>query len=144
MFFLPSSYASSRPLRDSPAHSSSSFSLTLVSSHLELTANQRSLPVNPAKHTVSIQCRTPAIIQPFHCPSTPFIGVNVMSRHAGFGHKHHLHTTTACLTICAGHLGIRLGFIVVSHAIYRVHRLAAIVTFRTERDIPSTYFSVTY
>jgi len=80
---------------------------TLVSSHIKVTANPWPPGVNRTKHAVSIQGRTPAIIEPRHAARAPLICFNKVIGHTGIGDERHFQTATARLTACAGHFGIR-------------------------------------
>jgi hypothetical protein len=58
---------------------------TVAFTPLEFTANFWPLLVNQAKHGVSVEGRTPAIIQPRHAHPAPSICLGITSGHSGIG-----------------------------------------------------------
>ncbi len=80
---------------------------TLVFSRLKLAANPWPLVVNSTSHGISIQGRTPAILQSRHNPSPPFIGLDKMTGDTRLANEHDFQAATARLAVGTAHFWFR-------------------------------------
>lgn len=81
------------------SHIVSAFSDTLVGAHRKLTADPGALLVDAAEHRLTIQRRTPAIVQARHHLPAPAIGLYEFARHTCLANEHHFETAATGLAV---------------------------------------------